>query len=182
MGAWAVPIPLFLLTEAVRPSQLLFMAFAVFFLWRSWISAQPSQEAEQLARQKGCAPPKAWNAKWPLGLDMLFKAVKHSREIYVLKSMIGVTDASGTTFVQYLLDARGILTIDPANIEVVLSSNFEGFGLGVYFFMLATLVSTTFVSATPCQHPLQATHLLTVLHHLGSSSGPRGGRGSQPVL
>ena len=136
MGAWKLHgATASLIADAAWPTQLIVAAVTAVFLWRSWTASQRRRQqataAELLARQHGCAPPKPWNAKWPLGLDMLLQALQHSRENHILRFMVGVTDATGTTFAQYLLGARGILTIDPANVETVLSTRFEDFGLGL---------------------------------------------------
>ena len=72
-----------------------------------------------------------WNAKWPLGLDLLVKAFRHAREMQVLQFFLDVVEGSGTTFEQNLLGARGVDTIDPKNIEAVLSTNFSDYSLGL---------------------------------------------------
>jgi hypothetical protein len=84
------------------------------------------QAEERFAAQRGCLPPKTWNSTWPLGLDMLVKALKYARTMQILQFFLEVVDDNGTTFVQDLLGARGIDTVDPENIEAVLSTNFEG--------------------------------------------------------
>lgn len=71
-------------------------------------------------------PLKTWNSTLPLGLDMLAKALKYARAMQILRFFVDVVDENGTTFEQELLGARGIDTVDPANIEAVLSTNFDG--------------------------------------------------------
>lgn len=85
-----------------------------------------SQAESRFAAEKGCLPPKIWNSRWPFGLDMLVKALKYARTMQILQFFLEVVDDNGTTFVQELLGATGIDTVDPENIEAVLSSNFEG--------------------------------------------------------
>ncbi|KAH8882468.1 cytochrome P450 [Thozetella sp. PMI_491] len=85
----------------------------------------------QAGLERGCQPVKAWDAKWPFGLDMLFKALRYSREQHILQFFVDVTETSGTTFEQNLLGARGIDTIDPENIETVLSTKFSDYSLGL---------------------------------------------------
>lgn len=84
------------------------------------------QAEERFAAKRGCLPPKIWNSTWPLGLDMLIKALKYARTMQILQFFLEVVDDNGTTFVQELLGATGIDTVDPENIEAVLSTNFEG--------------------------------------------------------
>ncbi|KAI1081511.1 cytochrome P450 [Whalleya microplaca] len=83
------------------------------------------------AHERGCKPPKLWMAKWPLGLDILFKALKVSQEGYILKFFCSMVDQSGNTFVQDLLAVAGIDTVDPENIEAILSTNFSDYDLGL---------------------------------------------------
>ncbi|KAK7727223.1 hypothetical protein SLS63_007274 [Diaporthe eres] len=40
-------------------------------------------------------------------------------------------DKTGNTFEQQLLGGRGFVTIDPRNVEAILSSNFDDYGLGL---------------------------------------------------
>lgn len=84
------------------------------------------QTESRFAAENGCLPPKTWNSRWPLGLDMLAKAIKYARTMQILQFFLDVVDDNGTTFVQELLGATGIDTVDPENIEAVLSTNFEG--------------------------------------------------------
>lgn len=57
---------------------------------------------------------------------MLLKALKYARTEQILQFFLEVVDDNGTTFVQELLGATGIDTVDHDNIEAVLSTNFEG--------------------------------------------------------
>lgn len=84
------------------------------------------QADERLAASKGCQPPRKWNSSWPLGLDMLLKAFRYESKKHILQFFLEVMHDNGNTFEQNLLFARGIDTIEPENIEAVLSSQFEG--------------------------------------------------------
>ncbi|KAJ5683338.1 hypothetical protein N7462_006503 [Penicillium macrosclerotiorum] len=66
-----------------------------------------------------------------MGLDLLLKAFRHERKLRILQFFLDVVAESGNTFEQNLLFARGIDTIDPRNIEAILSSHFTDFGLGL---------------------------------------------------
>jgi hypothetical protein len=80
----------------------------------------------KFAAEKGCQPPKKWNSKWPFGLDLLLKAFQHERKQRILQFFLDVVAESGNTFEQKLLFARGIDTIEPKNIEAILSTQFAG--------------------------------------------------------
>ncbi|ROW15278.1 hypothetical protein VPNG_03003 [Cytospora leucostoma] len=69
--------------------------------------------------------PRTWSSTWPFGLDMLAQALKYARAMNILQFFVDVVEQNGTTFEQVLLGARGIDTIDPENIEAVLSTNFD---------------------------------------------------------
>lgn len=101
---------------------------------------------------------------------MLFKAVEYSREMHILQFMVDAIDENGTTFVQSLLGARGIDTVDPENIEAVLSTNFTGMTYHLHSLGLhrsLKMVQTTawasgLLPSTPCSavvsSPKTATH------------------------
>lgn len=84
------------------------------------------QLEERISAQKGCQPLKKWSAKWPMGLDLLIKIIRFGKAQQILKFFLEVVDNSGTTFEQSLLGARSIDTVDPENIEAVLSKQFDG--------------------------------------------------------
>ncbi|KAF2477703.1 cytochrome P450 [Lindgomyces ingoldianus] len=89
------------------------------------------QEDKQFGLRHGCKPLNPWSAKWPWGVDILFNALRYVREERVLAFMLTVVDESGTTFEQNLLGARGIDTVDPENIEAILSKDFTNYSLGL---------------------------------------------------
>ncbi|KAI1265358.1 cytochrome P450 [Xylariaceae sp. FL1019] len=96
-----------------------------------WELLRLRQEERIFAAKNGCKTPKAWNARWPLGLDMFFKALSAAKEGRVLKLFLNIVDENGHTFVQHLFAVPGIDTMDPENIETVLSTNFADYDLGL---------------------------------------------------
>lgn len=90
----------------------------------------------------GCKAPRRWAAKWPQGLDLLLKAGQHARSQTILQFFLDVVDSSGPTHEQQLrkvlwalslqlaltrtVGNRGINTVEPRNIEEILSTQFEG--------------------------------------------------------
>lgn len=73
-----------------------------------------------------CEAPKIWPYKWPFALDILIKIIKGDREMRLLGLFKECFDITGNTFEQQLLGGRGFITIDPKNIEAILSNNFDG--------------------------------------------------------
>lgn len=61
-----------------------------------------------------------------MGLDLLVKVFRYAQEGRVLRFFVDVVADSGTTFEQNLFGVRGIDTIDPENIQSILSTNFTG--------------------------------------------------------
>ncbi|KAL3491421.1 cytochrome P450 [Aspergillus germanicus] len=86
---------------------------------------------KEIVTANGCLPPRKWCSAWPLGLDLLVKAFEYDRRQQILKFSLEVVAQSSTTFEQSLLFARGIDTIEPRNIQALLSTQFTGFGLGL---------------------------------------------------
>ncbi|KAK3293623.1 cytochrome P450 [Chaetomium fimeti] len=96
-----------------------------------WKWQERRQAEHQFALKHGCQPLRPWSAKWPLGLDLLVKVFRYAREMQILRFFLDVVEESGTTFEQNLLGARSVDTIDPKNIEAVLSTNFSDYSLGL---------------------------------------------------
>ena len=61
---------------------------------------------------------------------MILKAKRHSKDHSTLRFLLQLLDESGTTFSQNLLGARSLNTIDPENIQTILSGSFEDWNLG----------------------------------------------------
>ncbi|KAI1272030.1 cytochrome P450 [Xylaria sp. FL0933] len=126
--------------SGVLPSLWLIMpALLVWYSWRRY----RRQHAENIhATEKGCKPLRPWNARWPLGLDLFFKALAATKEGHTLKFFLTVVNECGPTFVQHLFGVSGIDTIDPENIEAVLSTNFSDYDLGLRPFTFRALLGS----------------------------------------
>lgn len=79
------------------------------------------------AASQGCQPtPVLDTGSWPLGINLISEAFKAAREQRLLRMFVDVVNRTGYTFEQRLLGTSGIDTIDPVNLEAVLSKQFEG--------------------------------------------------------
>lgn len=87
-------------------------------------SLMASQEAAFVS-QKRCQDPPTLKSSWPLGLDLLFEKFAADRTGTILDYFVSVVERTGNTFEQIILGARGINTVDPKNIEAVLSTQFD---------------------------------------------------------
>jgi hypothetical protein len=67
-----------------------------------------------------------------------------------MKFFMSVVDASGTTFEQSLLGAKGIDTIDPENIEAILSKQFNGMKAAMHLIAYSVLTGSFQISGLDC--------------------------------
>ncbi|KAF1984945.1 cytochrome P450 [Aulographum hederae CBS 113979] len=123
-----------LVLRAVHVPPSIFLASVVvlvLYLLSRRINARKSKNRdEQFAAERGCKPTRSLQFKWPLGLDLVTAAFKANSSGHILSFFTRLIEESGTTFEQILFGSRGIDTIDPENIEAVLSTQFKEFGLG----------------------------------------------------
>ncbi|KAI0399301.1 cytochrome P450 [Xylaria palmicola] len=124
------------LTTALETTRTYLSSFALLvgpacIAWYSWKWFQRRQADKEFALAKGCRPLRPWNARWPLGLDLFLRALVVAKEGHILKLFLTIIDECGCTFVQHLFGIPGIDTIDPENIEAVLSTNFNDYDLGL---------------------------------------------------
>ncbi|OTA53855.1 cytochrome P450 monooxygenase [Hypoxylon sp. EC38] len=83
------------------------------------------------ARGNACAYDSLPSAsRWPLGLDLLLLTLKASDELRLLEFFLDNFRRLGNTFRQVIGSNTSIFTIEPANIETLLSSNAKDWGLG----------------------------------------------------
>jgi hypothetical protein len=64
--------------------------------------------------------------RWPLGLELIVHAFRSAREQRLLRLMSEIAQKTGPTFEQRLLGIRGIDTVEPVNVEAILSKQFYG--------------------------------------------------------
>jgi len=89
-----------------------------------------NQLENELVSRHHCKDPVRLYYKWPLALDLLVEAFKADQAGAILGFFLSIVERTGPTFEQILLGSRGIDTADPKNLEAVLSTQFEEFGLG----------------------------------------------------
>jgi len=90
------------------------------------------QKAETLLEQLlDCGAPRPLPYRWPLALDLVFDAFRKAREKHALHWFVEIFERTGPTFEQNILGAKSIDTVEPDNIESILSTGFSGkkFGL-----------------------------------------------------
>lgn len=112
-------------------SSLFWILVPAYISWVTWKWIEQRRAERNFTALHGCQSPPLWCAKWVLGLDMLFEVLRASKEGRILKFFCSVVERSGHTFIQDLLGVEGIGTIEPENIEAVLSTNFADYDLGL---------------------------------------------------
>jgi hypothetical protein len=80
----------------------------------------------RFVKEHKCHAPPRLKTRWPLGLDLLWQAFQYARSGHILHFFTRVVECTGHTFEQNLLGVSGIDTVDPRNLEAVLSTQFNG--------------------------------------------------------
>ena len=84
------------------------------------------QERVKLAKANGCQlPPRLLNQR-PLGVDRLEQIFRANAESRLMELFLFHFRLWGTTLEQIFLGTRAFGTIEPANLEAILSTNFKG--------------------------------------------------------
>lgn len=68
--------------------------------------------------------------KWPLALDIVKRGFKAGREKRLLSLFTEYFDQLGSTVELSILGGIGFATMDPENVEAVLSTHFDGTSFG----------------------------------------------------
>ncbi|KAI1398661.1 cytochrome P450 monooxygenase [Hypoxylon fuscum] len=102
-----------------------------FYIYRSNYAYFNRRATLPLAKGDACSYnslPRA--GRWPLGLDLLMLTLKASDEFRLMEFFLENFRKFGNTFQQVIGPNTSILTIEPANVETILSSNAKDWGLG----------------------------------------------------
>lgn len=111
-----------------HPHYLLLVAtiLVIIYCWRLIHVYQARQAHDSFAKQHGCLPPPRIQNQRPWGLDrveQIFRADKESRlmELFLLHFR-----QTGNTAEQVFLGTSAFDTIEPANLEAILSTKSKG--------------------------------------------------------
>ncbi|KAH7107826.1 cytochrome P450 monooxygenase pc-3 [Auriculariales sp. MPI-PUGE-AT-0066] len=98
------------------------------------IRALPEQRAKEAAmRARGAGPIPKVQGRLPGNIDVLWELVTHDGQEYVAETFRRHAERYGPTFDMGILWASQIVTVDPANVQHVLATNFIDFQKGVKF-------------------------------------------------
>ena len=84
----------------------------------------------EFGKRNGCKPPAfVLSYKWPLALDIVIRGFKAGREKRLLSLFTEYFNQLGSTVELSILGGIGFATMDPENVEAVLSTHFDGTSL-----------------------------------------------------
>ncbi|KAL8819107.1 MAG: hypothetical protein Q9191_007804 [Dirinaria sp. TL-2023a] len=102
----------------------------------AWILAKryfENRRDTEIGKRYGCQPPPQLPNRWPLGIDRLKELWHWNSEGHLLAYLCGLADGyepRNNLFQFMLFGPRVYHTLDPKNVETVLSTDFEKFGFG----------------------------------------------------
>lgn len=74
----------------------------------------------------GCRPPPTLHIHWPFGLDRLKQMVQADAELRLMELFLFHFRQIGSTLEQKFLGTKVFGTMEPANLEAILSTQFKG--------------------------------------------------------
>lgn len=109
----------------------LFIVVLAYFIYKLHQRRREYEADTAFGNQLGCQPITVqFPVKWPLGIDVLraqLAAIADNRLFAYQQPFI---DDLGPNFMIKMLGAMGYTTIDPKNLEAMLSTRFEDYGMG----------------------------------------------------
>ncbi|KAL2037979.1 hypothetical protein N7G274_009198 [Stereocaulon virgatum] len=110
---------------------LIVLVFVSFCIYRYILRATKYGVETNFGNQNGCKPPASVLAyKWPLALDVVQRGFRAGRQKKLLSLFTDYWGYLGPTVEISILGGTGYATMEPENIEAVLSTRFEDFHLG----------------------------------------------------
>lgn len=84
-----------------------------------------------LTRTNGCKPPPGLLSQRPLGLDRLEQIFRADDEYRLMELFLFYFRLWGTTLGQVFLSTRAFGTIEPRNLKIIPSTDFQDWSLGL---------------------------------------------------
>lgn len=118
------------LTEATSVRFFILLAFCSFCIYRYGLTVVKYRADVEFGKRNGCRPPACvLSYKWPFALDVVKRGFKAGRQKRLLSLFTDYFDQLGPTVELTILGGVGFATMDPENIEAVLSTHFDGTSL-----------------------------------------------------
>lgn len=107
------------------------LGLVAFAVQRVWSKVRAHQHELSFARKNGCKPaPRLLNQR-PWGIDRLEQIFRANDESRLMELFLFHFRLWGTTLEQVFLGTRAFGTIEPRNLEAILSSNFQDWSFGL---------------------------------------------------
>ncbi|KAL8952825.1 MAG: hypothetical protein Q9222_001260 [Ikaeria aurantiellina] len=119
--------------QLTHPTFLIFsfaIASTILFLGITIQRVKRNRADLGFQRAHGCGIPRPLQYKWPFALDLVIEAFRVIAEKKALQWFVEIFERTGPTFEQNVLGVKGIDTVEPDNLESILSSQFTKYGLG----------------------------------------------------
>ncbi|KAL8679207.1 MAG: hypothetical protein Q9186_004504 [Xanthomendoza sp. 1 TL-2023] len=97
-----------------------------FGVQEAQLTLRNCQAESQFERAHNCGTPRPLPYRWPFALDLVIDAFRAIAEKHALQWFVQIFERTGPTFEQNVLGIKGIDTVEPDNLESILSSNFAG--------------------------------------------------------
>ncbi|KAF2668755.1 cytochrome P450 alkane hydroxylase [Microthyrium microscopicum] len=106
------------------------LCIAAFLFRRLSLRQQVAQDDKVIGNKHGCLPPPVFKNQWPLGVDRLEQLFRANAESRLMEHFLGNFRQMGSTFMTLFLGNAGYATMEPANLEALLSTNFNDYSMG----------------------------------------------------
>ncbi|OAL42680.1 cytochrome P450 alkane hydroxylase [Pyrenochaeta sp. DS3sAY3a] len=114
------------------------LATIIFTVFTIFISAaiqihlhrRKRQDDEAISQRHGCQPAPRLQNQWLLGVSRLEQIFRADAESRLMELFLFHFRQTGSTLEQKFLGTKAYGTIEPANLEAILSTNFKDFGMG----------------------------------------------------
>ncbi|QDS75299.1 hypothetical protein FKW77_001309 [Venturia effusa] len=88
------------------------------------------RQLQLLSAKEGCQPARFAPNRWPFGLDHLSTVIQADASGHLMEAFLGFHRSMGFTFENRILGTYSWATIEPRNLEAIMSTHFEDWGLG----------------------------------------------------
>ncbi|CAG8981405.1 hypothetical protein HYALB_00009617 [Hymenoscyphus albidus] len=111
-------------------SPQILVILAIYYTLTTLTTFQTRKHRQSLKTQHNCLPPPKYPHKDPiLGTDLFRANIQAAKESRLLTTWLQRFQQHGATFSANFLGAPAICTVDPRNLQTILSTNFHDFGV-----------------------------------------------------
>ena len=108
----------------------LITVLCIWWIYRRAVLNSRQRSNQIIADRHGCLPPPRLRNQRPLGVDRLEQIFRANTESRLMELFLFHFRQTGNTLEQVFLGTQAFGTVDPANLEAMLSSNFQDWSMG----------------------------------------------------